>query len=238
MSAALGLWISRLGPGALESVLEAPEPPQWLGLDLQHGEITWAQTPELIRLAELFDVPVLIRVEDHAAAGVGRALDQGARGVIVPAVESAQEAQQIVAASRYAPLGRRSEGARRPSRLSARHALAGLDAPLVLAMIETGAGLENCTQILETDSLSGVFVGPVDLARSIGADSSDAAPVRAAVTSVAQAAHARGSVVGLFAVRPWPSGAMPDLDLIAAGTDTDLLRRGLAASRAEWDGSA
>ena len=109
-----------------------------------------------------------MRVGANDAAPIGRALDAGAAGVIVPLVNTAEEAARAVAASRYPPAGIRSYG---PGR-----SLAGVgplateinDAVTVLAMIETAEGLANVEAIAATPGLDGLYIGPSDLTIGLG----------------------------------------------------------------------
>ncbi|WP_161605266.1 aldolase/citrate lyase family protein [Pimelobacter simplex] len=225
-----GLWVTVLGPAALAAVLaDATTRPQWLGVDLQHGEIGWPDVPHLLRCAELHDTPVLIRTADHSPAAIGRALDLGARGVVVPAVESAEQAAAVVAATRFAPAGTRSDGYRRPqARPAALPALPGLPDPLVLPMVETAAGLGAAAGIVGTDGVSGVFVGPIDLARSSGWRP-DGPELTAAVAGLSALTRSEQRLLAMFALSPEHAAMLPPLDLVALGTDLGLL--GTAVSR-------
>jgi 2,4-dihydroxyhept-2-ene-1,7-dioic acid aldolase len=106
-------------------------------------------------------VPVLVRLASHDEAQLGRVLDAGVDGVIVPAVESADQARQLVQAAYFPPRGRRSKGLARVSLLGRR------DQPLLLPMVETRAGLDPSTT--SSGSTGGRhLVGPYDLALSLG----------------------------------------------------------------------
>lgn len=111
----------------------------------------------------------LVRVQSKDAAGIGQALDAGAHGVIVPLINSAADAADAVAAARYAPHGIRSYGPMR-SQLRIGPTPAEADASVVvLAMIETADGLARVEEIAATPGLSGLYVGPSDLALALGA---------------------------------------------------------------------
>ena len=113
--------MSFLSAYSLESVLGAPPTGspadgdragiQWLGLDLQHGDLGLHDVVPLLRVAERAGVPVFPRMSSHAADAIGRVVDAGAPGVIVPGVESAEEAAALVRAIRLPPAGARSTGA-------------------------------------------------------------------------------------------------------------------------------
>ena len=93
---------------------------QWLGLDLQHGDLDLADVVPLLRVAERAGLPVFPRMASHAADAIGRVVDAGAQGVIVPGVESADEAAALVRAirlpGRWPEHGRGAHGARRDRR--------------------------------------------------------------------------------------------------------------------------
>ena len=93
------------------------------------------------------EVPCLVRVEDDSATAIGRALDSGAEGVIVPLVETAAQAEAAAAASHYPPKGHRSGGGVRPLRDFAAYTAAAADAIAVGVMIETAKGVENAEAI-------------------------------------------------------------------------------------------
>lgn len=111
----------------------------------------------------------LVRVRSKEAGGIGQALDAGALGVIVPLVNSAADAAEAVAAATYAPHGIRSYGPMR-SQLRVGPTPAEADASIVvLAMIETAEGLAHVEEIAATPGLSGLYIGPSDLALALGA---------------------------------------------------------------------
>src|SRR5579875_3954952 len=110
----------------------------------------------------------LVRVPANDAAWIGRALDAGARGVIVPLIDDAEETAQAVRACRYPPAGIRSYGPMRAG-LRVGPVPADSDASVVcLAMIETAEALANLEGICATPGLDGVYVGPSDLTLAIG----------------------------------------------------------------------
>ena len=113
------------------------------------------------------EIPVLVRVAENSARAIGTALDAGAEGVIVPLIESAEAAAQALSFSRYPPLGMRSGGGVRPLIDFAGYA-AGASSIATLLMIETRAGLAAASAIAATEGLDMVFIGPGDLALSLG----------------------------------------------------------------------
>jgi 2-keto-3-deoxy-L-rhamnonate aldolase RhmA len=142
-------------------------------------------------------VPCLVRVEDDSATAIGRALDAGAEGVIVPLVETAAQAEAAAAASHYPPKGHRSGGGVRPLRDFAAYTAAAADAITVGVMIETAKGVENAASIAAARNVDFVFIGTGDLALSLGAAPGSEAHAHAC-TEVLEACRRAGTPCGIF----------------------------------------
>jgi 4-hydroxy-2-oxoheptanedioate aldolase len=143
----------------------------------------------------------LVRVEANNATPIGRALDAGAAGVIVPLVDTADDAARAVSAAKYPPLGIRSYGPMRSGlRVGPVPAVAN-DSTLVFAMIETPDGLANVESIAATPGLDGLYIGPSDLALAIGAafpgDPAVQTEFDAALVRVREAAEAAGIIAAI-----------------------------------------
>ena len=194
----------------------------WLGLDLQHGDLNLADVIPLLRVAERAGLPVFPRMASHAADAIGRMVDAGVHGVIVPGVESADEAAALVRAIRLPPAGGRSTGA-------ARTALGVTDVgeALLLPMVETAVGLHHAADIATVDGVDGIFIGPYDLSMSLGCKPGEE-PVMTAIASVVETVRSTGKIVGMFTGRPDLLALAPTLDLVAVDTDVSALRRGIA----------
>jgi 4-hydroxy-2-oxoheptanedioate aldolase len=141
----------------------------WVGIDAQHGLVGRDGTVDLLRAIGWTGTPAFVRVSSHDPGEIGKALDAGAQGAIIPMVNNADEAQRAVRACRYAPEGDRSWG---PTRLSLRHpghnpADANRDV-LCVVMIETVEGAEHVEEIAAVPGVDAVFIGPTDLAVSAG----------------------------------------------------------------------
>ena len=166
-------------------------------------------------------MPVLVRLASHDEAQLGRVLDTGVDGVIVPAVESADQARQLVQAACFPPRGRRSKGLARVSLLGPR------DQPLLLPMVETRAGLDALDDILGVDGVDGTFLGPYDLSLSLGRKSVLDDAVVSAIVSVIDRTRERGRISGIFTGNRELSGLLPAVDLLGVDTDATALRAGL-----------
>lgn len=192
------------------SVLDCPVAAEWLAhlswdyiaLDIQHGLIGYAGMVANLTAIDAARGPVgVVRVEDNSPVAIGRALDAGAVGVIVPMVSTPGEAAAAVAAATYPPNGIRSYGPMRAQlRIGPTPAIADRDT-VALAMIETREGLDNVEDICAVDGLDGVYVGPSDLRIALGgADAKDPAlddEFEVALTRVRKAAEAAGIAAGI-----------------------------------------
>jgi 4-hydroxy-2-oxoheptanedioate aldolase len=170
-------------------------------LDMQHGLLDYTSTLHGIVAVDAAGGAAVVRVPGHDASAIGRALDAGARGVIVPLVDSAEEAAAAVVACRYPPIGRRSFG---PTRSSLRIGpdLREADAAVAcIVMIETADGLAHASEICATPGLDAVYVGPNDLAISLGIIPSSErrtnAEFDAALGTILAAAADAGVAVGI-----------------------------------------
>ncbi|MGB3858627.1 MAG: aldolase/citrate lyase family protein [Ornithinimicrobium sp.] len=217
-----GLWVSYLDPYGLEVVSGCG--PDWIGVDLQHGNLELAALPGLLRVAESAGLPLLARTPSHDAVTIGRALDGGVSGVIVPMVESAEQALAVVAAARTPPLGSRSTGGCR-STLGVSHAPAE---QVLLPMVETSAGLEHAAEILDVPGVDGVFFGPYDFSISAGYPGANSPQTIDALREVISLARTAGKIIGFMAGRPELLAVAPEADLVAVDTDVSALRLGLA----------
>ncbi|MGB3683477.1 MAG: aldolase/citrate lyase family protein, partial [Rubrobacteraceae bacterium] len=138
-------------------------------VDGQHGLADLASMVSIFQATDAAGATPLARVLANDAGLIGRTLDAGAMGVIVPLVNNAEEAARAVAACRYPPDGSRSYGPVRASEVIGSKdpgALAG--EVLCFVMVETREGLERVEEIAATPGLDGIYVGPADLALSLG----------------------------------------------------------------------
>jgi 4-hydroxy-2-oxoheptanedioate aldolase len=138
-------------------------------VDLQHGVQDYHSMIACFQAMTAFPVTRLVRVPWNEPAIIGKALDGGAYGVICPMVNSAAEAEALVAACKYPPRGSRSNG---PVR-AVIHAGAGYqqtanDEILVMPMIETRQALDHLEAILDVPGIDAIYVGPSDLGFSLG----------------------------------------------------------------------
>lgn len=202
---AVGYWVVTDNPVGTERLARTGY--DYVALDLQHGLVGYAGMLAGLMAVDAAGRAVgLVRVEANLATPIGKALDAGAAGVIVPLINTAEDAAAAVAAARYPPAGIRSYG---PMRSGLRVGPDPADANasvVVLAMIETPQGLANVEEIAATPGLDGLYIGPSDLALAVGAsrpgDPAVATELDAAVARILAAAQASGIVPGIHT----PSG--------------------------------
>lgn len=159
------IWLS-LGSAAMAEIA-ARARPDAIVLDLQHGLWERREMEAAIGACPP-EVAVLARVAENTPFAIGSALDAGCEGVIVPLVESAEEAARAVRAARYPPEGERSGGGVRPLSDFVPYVDAMRRKTVVIVMIETAAGHRNAAAIAATEGVDMVFIGTGDLALSIG----------------------------------------------------------------------
>ena len=183
-----GLW--SLLPGAVTGEVLARTGADFVVVDLQHGAVAEADLPGVAAAITAAGSVPLVRTRSPSFADVGRPLDLGACGVVVPNVRDAAHAREVVAASRYAPAGGRSIG-----RLSG-----GVDQPLVVVMVEAASALDDLDALLTVPGLDGVYVGPGDLSLSLNlAGANRRGELHGVLSSIIARAGAAGIPVGVHA---------------------------------------
>lgn len=226
-----GLWVTYRDPAIVETA--AAELFDWICIDGQHGHAELADYRSLFEAAHAYGVPAGVRVPSHEVGHIGRAIDAGARIIIVPTVETGEQAKQLVEICRFAPRGKRSYG---PTRLIPRYQLEapGLphSDPLVALMIETAVGLSNLDEILATGP-DAVFVGPYDLALSCGwtLEQLTTGDQQNVLRDIAQRATAAGVVPGIYAGEVGLAKSLVELGFRFMPVSTDSALISTAASR-------
>lgn len=197
---AVGYWCVLDAPVATERIGRLGY--DYVALDAQHGLLGYSGLLSGLMAIDAGQTAVgLVRVDSNNATSIGRALDAGAAGIIVPLVDTAEDAAAAVAAAKYPPLGRRSYG---PMRSALRVGPIPAEAnasTLVFAMIETPEGLANVKEICATPGLDGIYVGPSDLSLAVGGaypnDPAIQAEFDEALAVIADAAAAAGIAAGI-----------------------------------------
>lgn len=178
----------------------------WLFIDLEHGA-TSTETAYQICVAALdAGIAPLVRVPHGELAMGTRCLDAGALGIVIPHVDTAEEAKAMVDAFKFAPLGRRSIGGAYPqfgfAAASAQEVVTGLNAAtLVVAMIETPRAVENAEKIAAVPGIDALLMGTNDLCLEMGIPGQlDNERVVGAIDTVIAACKKHGKWPGLGGV--------------------------------------
>ena len=176
-------------PSPLSVRLLAASGVDYVVMDLQHGGAVEADLPAMTSAIRLAGAVPVARVRYAHAADIGRALDLGCEGVIVPNVESAAQAREVAGAVRYPPAGYRSAGG-----------VLAVAEPFCLVMTESADAVADLDATLAVDGVDGVYVGPNDLSRSLGCKLDLDDPVfNRALQRVWAACAAAGKPVGVHA---------------------------------------
>ena len=236
-SVMVGCWIHLFDKLASEIVGQAGY--DFAMIDLEHGP---GEVMDAISVMQALgaDCPALVRVPGNDPLWIKRILDAGAEGVMIPSVNSREEAEAAATACHYAPRGMRGMAA-----VIARAATYGVDwqdyvrrieeEVLVICQIETREAVANVAEIAAVGDVDLLFVGPFDLSGSMGhLGEPDHPEVRAAIGQVEDAAKAAGKLLGGIAT---PGRAAEELaaagyDLILQDSDLSLLRESARASAA------
>ena len=191
-----GLWCTTAN--AAQAEYAATTSVDWILWDQQHGLVTDADLADVFRGCRGTDVVPLARVAANDLTLIGRALDAGAAGVVVPLVNTPEEAAAAAAACRFMPNGQRSFG---PNRVTI--VVGGLDPRVVedvacIVMIETATGLANADAIAATPGVDAILIGPSDLALGLGLAFNDRGEThQRAVQTILDAARGAGKAAGI-----------------------------------------
>jgi 2-keto-3-deoxy-L-rhamnonate aldolase RhmA len=209
----------------------------WLFVDMEHGLIDFAEVQRVVQAAGHV-CPCIVRVPNNEPILVAKALDTGAAGIIVPHVNTADEAKAIVRAAYYPPAGERSLGVARAQGYGGRIADAIARDNVrtaVVAQVEHVDGVANIAEIVAVPGVSAVFIGPFDLSASLGKPGEIGAPdVQQAIGEVLSACADRSLPCGIFVVSGDAArGAFAaGHSLVCAMTDTLLFAGAAAGLRA------
>ena len=141
----------------------------YLCIDMQHGMADYSQALAMLQAAASSNTVPIARVPWNEPGIIGRMLDAGALGVIIPMVNSVEEAQAAVNACRYAPQGTRSWGPTRAAGLHDDYSTeAANSAVACIPMIETATAVAAIDDILAVEGIDAIYVGPADLSITYG----------------------------------------------------------------------
>lgn len=227
----LGAWLSIPSPVTAEAAARTGA--DYVCIDAQHGAIEYSDCAAMIQSVLLGGSRPIVRVPWNDQGIIGKMLDAGAQGVIVPMVNSVEEAEAVVRSCRYAPDGARSYGpALAGPRVDGDYVAWARDNIAVIPMIETVQALESIDDILAVPGVDAIYVGPADLSLTLGlpAGNNDAdASFSDALTTILAACERAGVVAGIhangtLATRRIDAG----FRMVTVTTDLVALRNGMA----------
>lgn len=199
--AALGTWIKL---PAIESVeLMALAGFDFVVIDLEHAPLSIETVSTLVAVAHGRGICPLVRVPDHSPSWVSRCLDAGAAGVLVPHVDSLDQARGVAASARFEPQGRRGVGpttrAGSWGMVPMADYLSSDPAPVVIAQVESDQGLDAAAGVVAAGVVDAMFIGPADLSVALGKPVSDPAVaprIDAVVSTCRDAGIPLGTAIG------------------------------------------
>jgi 4-hydroxy-2-oxoheptanedioate aldolase len=203
-----------------------------LMIDREHGAGDILNAQMQVTAIRTTECAALMRVPANDPVELKRALDIGLDGVMIPAIDTADQARAAVAGCRYPPAGMRgmAAGLVRASGYGtdlADYMAQGVNQLLVICQIETAGGLERVDEIAAVDGVDMLFVGPYDLSANLGhLGAPDHPDVDAAIARVEAAARRSGKLLGII---PTPGRGIADLfargfHMVLGGADITLLR--------------
>ena len=165
----IGSWIT-IGHTSIVEIMATADF-DWLAIDMEHSAITLDKAQELILAIKSKDIKALVRVGRNDELIIKRVMDSGADGVIVPMVNSEEDAKRAVAAVKYPPNGNRGVGLARAQNYGIdfdNYRKWLINESVVIAQIEHKDAIENIEKIISVDGIDGVIIGPYDLSASLG----------------------------------------------------------------------
>jgi len=223
-----GMWVSLADPVAAE--ISAGAGFDWLMIDAEHSPNDLRTLLMQLQAVTGYDVSPVIRPPRGDTVLIKQYLDIGAQTILVPMVETAEQASELVQAMRYPPHGVRGVATARASRWGRvdnywKHANGET---CLLVQIETIRGVSNLMDIAAVDGVDGVFIGPSDLGAALGHLGDATHPeVLEAVTASIAAVRAAGKPAGVLSVNPTLARQFRDAgaSFVAVGVDTSLLAK-------------
>jgi 4-hydroxy-2-oxoheptanedioate aldolase len=213
----------------------------WLVIDGEHAPNDIRTIMAQLQVLDGKHSHPVVRLPMGEAWMIKQVLDAGAQTLLIPMVETAAEARDLVAAMRYPPKGIRGSGAAlaRASRFSdiADYITTANDQMCLLVQVETRAGIEALDDILQVEGVDGVFIGPSDLSADMGhGGDTSAAPVREVIRDALARIAASDKAAGILAVDPDVAQEYRDwgAQFLAVGIDVLMLVSAARATMARW----
>jgi 4-hydroxy-2-oxoheptanedioate aldolase len=202
--AAVGTWLGLCSPVAAESMAHVGW--DWLVVDVEHSPVGFETMVNCFRAAQLGGAAPMARLPWNDTIWIQRTLDAGAMGVVVPMVNTVDDAKKVVSNMKYATLGQRSWGGSRVAAYIDGDYRTWADENLaIMVMIETVEAVNNAEAIMAVEGVVGCFIGPADLALSMGITPAQTGPGtdhEAAMMAVLAACKKTGKAAGKHCFNP------------------------------------
>jgi 4-hydroxy-2-oxoheptanedioate aldolase len=225
----IGLWSQACHATVTELLVDAR--PDWVLIDTEHAPLEVAGVVDQLRVIEGTGVTPIVRPAWNDAVLFKRILDAGAQTLLVPYVQTVEEAERAVRATRYPPHGNRGVAAvhrgNRYGKVTGYHGKAASEI-CVLVQIETREGADALEAIAAVDGVDGVFIGPADLSAALGHLGDSGHPdVRAAIEDLCHRAGKAGTPIGILAPIEADAEAYfrMGFTFVAVASDLGLLRQ-------------
>lgn len=232
---AVGGWCMLPGPGVAE--LMGSIGFDFVCVDMQHGLIGYESMVPMLAALQASDSAVVVRVPWNEPSVLMKVLDAGAEGVIVPMVDTAEQAERAVAACHYPPRGSRSYGPTRLTWTGLADPQASEDRVVCAVMIETLEAVANLDAILAVPGVDAVFVGPADLALSAGVavGTEDDPEFDELLRTIAGTCRDRAVPAGIYCPTPVQVSRSRGFGFrfVALGAEASILRRAASQQLAQ-----
>ncbi|MDN8599421.1 2-keto-3-deoxy-L-rhamnonate aldolase [Citrobacter sp. S2-9] len=228
----IGLWLSSTSSYIAE--IAATSGYDWLLIDGEHAPNTVQDLYHQLQAVAPYASQPVIRPVEGSKSLIKQMLDIGTQTLLIPMVDTAEQARQVVSATRYPPLGERGVGASvaraaRWGRIENYMAQAN-ESLCLLVQVESKTALENLDAILDVDGIDGVFIGPADLSASLGyPDNAGHPEVQSIIEASIRRIRAAGKAAGFLAVDPAMAQKCLQwgANFVAVGVDTMLYTEAL-----------
>lgn len=229
----MGMWINLCDPGVAQ--LAAVAGYDWVMIDMEHNPLTEGQVQGLLHAISGEEVTTVVRARANRQEHVSWILDAGAGGVLMPGIVDAADARKAVQICKYHPLGMRGYGPNRATgfwtNVVEYNARANEDI-LLICQIELASAVAEIEEICQISGIDGLFIGPTDLAQSMGHLADPAhADVQAAIDRIIDTCNRHGKCWGI------PAATIDEYQryverlavLVLLGSDTGMIKAGAAA---------
>jgi 4-hydroxy-2-oxoheptanedioate aldolase len=202
----------------------------FITFDTQHTSLDTETVQAMIQATSYSEIVPIVRVVSNDLGLINRALDVGAHAVIIPLVNCGDDAEKALRYSMYPPKGVRSWGPRRPTLRDPDYATTANNEVMVIPQVETELALKNLEDIVTTEGIEAIFVGPMDLSLSLGVFRQfDNPKFLKAVDTIVSTCRAHNVFPGLLApAGPVERSIQQGFKLITLGGDLGLLAENVA----------